>query len=81
MSKKEYLVTIEVSVCYQLPLLAENITDLESYPKKKDRLPIATQNVLTALEKTTGLNDYLAPIVDRHVNVLEVVDVEKELVK
>ena len=71
--EKVYLVTLVVPVSYQVELSADSAEDLKDYHPDKDVLPLNTQYRIEEIRRNTGNADF-GTIVDKHVEILEVVD-------
>ena len=71
--EKVYLVTLVVPVSYQVELSAKSVEDLKNYHDNKELLPLNTQYRIEEIRRNTGNPDF-GTIVDKHVEILEVVD-------
>lgn len=66
--------TIALNLTYEIELEGNiSIDDIRNYPKSKDKLPIEIVN------KIENPKEHGGELVDRFVEVLEIVDVDEEL--
>lgn len=82
MASKELLLTINYSFTYEVAVNTDvDLEIIKDYPKTKDKLPSGLLRVIEPSEVGADfiVSSFKGELVDKYIEILEVVDVDKEL--